>query len=59
MVPEHNSVAERMNHTLVEKACSMMAHTGLPKGYRAEAVNMAVYLTNRTPHGKYGHKPET
>ena len=47
--PEQNGIAERMNRTLIEKAKAMIVHAGLPKFYLAEAVNTAVYLTNRIP----------
>ena len=47
--PEQNGVAERMNRTLIEKAKAMIVHAGLPKFYWAEAVNTAVYITNRIP----------
>ena len=43
--PEQNGVAERMNRTLVESARTMLSHAGLPKGYWAEGVNTASYIT--------------
>ena len=66
--PQQNWVAERMNHTLMESARSMLAHAGLPDSYWAEAVATAAYLRNRMPttalHQKvtpyelwYGRKP--
>ena len=47
--PEQNGVAERMNRTLMESACSMLSHAGLPNSYWAEAVATAAYLRNRIP----------
>jgi len=40
-------VAERLNRTLVESACSMLLEANLTKYYRAEAVSTAVYLKYR------------
>ena len=47
--PEQNSVAERMNRTLVETVRAMLADTKLPHKFWAEAVSTAVYLRNRSP----------
>ena len=47
--PEQNGVVERMNRTLMESACSMIAHAGLPDSFWAEAVATAAYVRNRTP----------
>ena len=47
--PEQNGVAERMNRTLMESACSMLSHAGLSNRYWAEAVATAAYIRNRTP----------
>lgn len=41
---EQNGVAERLNRTLVESACSMLLDANLTKYYLAEAVSTAVYL---------------
>lgn len=38
-----------MNRTLLESARSMTYHAGLPKEFRAEAVNTATYTLNRSP----------
>ena len=47
---EQNDVAERMNRTLIESACSMLSHAGLSNRYWAEAVaTAAAYTRNRTP----------
>ncbi|KAK0593237.1 hypothetical protein LWI29_033337 [Acer saccharum] len=47
--PQQNGIAERMNRTLTERARSMRLHSGLPKQFWAEAVNIAAYLINRGP----------
>ncbi|KMQ90788.1 cysteine-rich rlk receptor-like protein kinase 8 protein [Lasius niger] len=46
--PEQNGVAERANRTIVERAKCMLFDAGLEKPYWAEAVNMAVYIINRS-----------
>ncbi|KAJ9558198.1 hypothetical protein OSB04_012812 [Centaurea solstitialis] len=46
--PQQNGVVERKNRTLVEAARSMMAHSGVPKSFWAEAVATACYTQNRT-----------
>lgn len=35
--------------TICEKACSMLSDACLPKEFWGEAVNTAVYFTNRSP----------
>ncbi|GFQ73999.1 retrovirus-related Pol polyprotein from transposon TNT 1-94 [Trichonephila clavata] len=45
--PQHNGAAER-NTTIVESARSMIYATNLPLKLWAEAVNMYVYVLNRT-----------
>ena len=47
--PQQNGVAERINRTLMESACSMMTRAGLPEKYWAEAVECAAYIRNHTP----------
>ncbi|KAJ9567220.1 hypothetical protein OSB04_003186 [Centaurea solstitialis] len=46
--PQQNRVVERKNRTLVEAARSMMAHSGVPQSFWAEAVSTACYTQNRT-----------
>ncbi|KAJ9547086.1 LOW QUALITY PROTEIN: hypothetical protein OSB04_019629 [Centaurea solstitialis] len=46
--PQENGVVERKNRTLVEAARSMMAHSGVPQSFWAEAVSTACYTQNRT-----------
>ena len=47
--PEMNSIAERMNRTIIEHASSMLWAAGLPIGFWAAAVKTSVFLTNRSP----------
>ena len=54
--PQQNGVAERMNRTLMESTRSMLAHSGLPDCYWAEAVATAAYLRNRTPTTAFTEK---
>ena len=42
-------VAERMNHTIVEKIKCMLRMANLPKSFWGEAVVTACYLINRFP----------
>lgn len=51
-----NSVAKRMNRTLLKRARCMRIHTGLPKSFWVEVVNMAYYLVNRSPSLAIGKK---
>ena len=44
--PEHNSVAERLNHTLIERVCAMIHVSGLPKNLWGEAIMHATWLKN-------------
>ena len=47
--PAQNGVSERMNHTIVETALSMLSQSNMPNEFWAEAINTAVYLRNRSP----------
>lgn len=46
--PEQNGIVERANRTIVERAKCMLFDAGLEKPYWAEAVNIAVYVMNRS-----------
>lgn len=46
---QHNGVAERMNRTIVEKVRCMLRMANLPKIFWGEAVNVDVYLINKSP----------
>ncbi|KAD4385880.1 hypothetical protein E3N88_26049 [Mikania micrantha] len=45
--PEQNGVVERKNRTLIEAARTMLADSGLPLTFWAEAVNTSCYVHNR------------
>lgn len=64
--PEQNGAAERKNRTLVEAARTMLADSGLPKTFWAEALSTANFVFNRIINKKhlkspfelfYGEKP--
>lgn len=44
--PEQNGVAERKNRTLIETARCLLAQSGLPTQFWAEAINTANYIRN-------------
>ena len=48
--PQQNGVGECMNRTIVERARCLRLNYGLSKEFWAEAVQMAVYLVNRSPN---------
>lgn len=65
--PDQNGVSERSNRTLIEKARTQLIGAGLPPKLWGEALNNAVYLTNRSPSRStdktpyeewYGNKPD-
>jgi len=47
--PQQNGVAERMNRTLLEKACCMLSQTKMSKVFWVEAVHTASHIVNRSP----------
>jgi transposase InsO family protein len=47
--PQQNGLAERMNLTLAGSARAMLAHSGLSKGFWAEAMHVATHIHNRSP----------
>jgi transposase InsO family protein len=65
--PQHNGVAESLNHRLMERTCAILHHADLPKYLWAEAIQFAVWLKNctstktlgvSTPHERlYNEKP--
>lgn len=55
--PEQNGVAERKNRTLMEAARSMLAESGLPKQFWAEAIGTANFVFNRIINRKKGKSP--
>ena len=46
---QQNGAVERMNRTLLERACCMLSNASLSKEFWVEAVNMACYLVNWSP----------
>ncbi|CAI7805543.1 unnamed protein product [Closterium sp. NIES-53] len=66
--PQHNSIAERVNRSLLDSVRTMLADSGLPLKYWGDALGMACWVKNRlptkgraadmTPHEAfYGRKP--
>ena len=47
--PQQNSVAERKNRSILNMARNMLKSKKMPKELWAEAVDYAVYLSNRCP----------
>jgi len=54
--PSNKSVAERMNRTLVERSRCLLIDAELEKRFWGEAVNMAVYVVNRSVNRSLGGK---
>lgn len=52
--PEMNSVAERLNRTLQEKATTMLLASGLEPKFWNEAIIAANYIKNRSPTSAVG-----
>jgi transposase InsO family protein len=48
--PEHNSIAERVNRTIMDPARSMLIHAGLPESLWPFAVKTVVAVRNRMQH---------
>ncbi|MBW0521629.1 hypothetical protein O181_061344 [Austropuccinia psidii MF-1] len=56
--PQNNEFAERANQTIIEKARCILNRSNLPKGYWAEAVNPATFLSNLIPTpSRSNHSP--
>jgi hypothetical protein len=49
LTPQHNGIAEIMNHTILEKARSMLSNSGLEKHFWVEAIKTTCYLINQSP----------
>ena len=47
--PQQNGKAERFNHTIMDKAMSMLYTAGLSNGFWELAISSAVHIYNRTP----------
>lgn len=52
--PELNGIAQRVNHTMVEAALSMLIQASLPSCLRPIAVKHTIYVRNRVPHSVTG-----
>jgi hypothetical protein len=46
-IPQQNRVVERKNHTLVEMARTMLDEYRTPRGFWADAISTACYISNR------------
>ena len=47
--PQQNGVAKQMNHTIRERARSMLNTFGLDNGFQEKVVNPVAYFINRSP----------
>ena len=67
--PTQNGISERFNRTIIEKVRTMLVESDLSKPLQGEALLVAIYLYNRTPHSaleryitpyeaKIGKKPD-
>ena len=66
-MPQHNGIAEFLNHRLLKCVRALLHQADLPKNLWAEAIKFAVWLKNRTstkalgnvtPYERlYGQKP--
>ncbi|KAH9718140.1 hypothetical protein KPL71_022099 [Citrus sinensis] len=54
--PQQNGVADRMNHTLLEKVRCMLSNAGLDKKFWVEAVSYTSHLVNRLSSAAIGGK---
>ena len=52
--PQHNGVAEHLNHTLLDKTHAMLSDANLPKSYWLEALRYAIVLHNVSPSKSLG-----
>lgn len=57
--PEMNSVSERLNRTLEEKAATMLLASGLDDKFWNEAIITANYIKNRSPTSAVGKQFES
>ena len=47
--PQQNGLTERMNQTLLGGSCALLEHSGMTKGFWAEAMGTAAHILNRSP----------
>ena len=52
--PQQNGIAERMNQTLIGGARALLHHSGMSKGFWAEAMAVAVTSINCAPRKGLG-----
>ncbi len=45
--PQHNRVAESLNHHLVERVQAILHQSGLPKNLWGEAIHFCIWLKNQ------------
>lgn len=55
--PEQNGVAERQNRTLMEATRTVLAESGLPLSFWAEAIKYIAFVNNRIINRKHGKTP--
>ena len=46
-MPQHNGVAELLNHRLVERVQAILHQSGLPKNLWGEAIHFCIWLKNQ------------
>jgi transposase InsO family protein len=56
--PQHNSMAERRNRTIMNMTRCMLKEKNLPHNFWGEAVSTACYVLNRSPTKKLNKVPE-
>ena len=47
---QQNRLAEHMNQTLLGGSCALLEHSGMTKGFWAEAMGTAAHILNCSPH---------
>ena len=57
--PQHNRIAERTNRNLLDRTRSMLHHAKLPRSYWQDALDTAVYITNRCVPSSFKDKHMT
>jgi transposase InsO family protein len=52
--PKQNPLGERGNWSSIEKACALLSTSGLPLQWWGEAVQLSIFLENRSPDSSIG-----
>ena len=52
--PQQDGIAEQMNQMLLGGARAMLEHSGMTKGFWAEALGTAAHIANQSPHKGLG-----